>query len=524
MQLRSIRILLIAAALLGQFAPGAMARNDGSLMAAGEGDFLWTLSSPRRGEFTLLYRTARTANNTLYTAIKQGVGDPIALSAHGSTAYIVYRDYSVQSVVYRQTDPPTLEPFEVNQLPPIKYSGRMLGFEATRTGPVALLREGGDAEGLWLLALKRGEWQTLSLPRSLKPAAVKMLAAPDPTGDIIALLAWEDEGKRTLIHRLSAGAWTSESFDWQLVDGAVSLAVQRNLFLVQPVERQSNQLTLALMRGSKPPILGTLGLSDQFSAWSASADGDRIAILASTRPAKSETRADPILAWTHYHIHHATDEQPVFNPLTIADGPLLMQYVLQIVIVLIVAVTMIFLLARNQPRRREQTPRLPPTLIPAALPRITAAVIDLAAPGLVTMWLYAIGNPTQLLRELWTGSAVEFVQLQPALVFIGLFTLHTTLTELFTAATLGKFITGCRVVNHTGGPPHLWQVLARNLYKIVEITYPILLIMPMLSAHYLRLGDLVAGTTVVTPRPPAASGSADSRSRNDDSSADSNSP
>jgi uncharacterized RDD family membrane protein YckC len=148
---------------------------------------------------------------------------------------------------------------------------------------------------------------------------------------------------------------------------------------------------------------------------------------------------------------------------------------------------------------------LPPTLAPAAAPRLAALLIDALPPAAACMAIFGIANPVDLFSRHWIGAAMEFDQSLPGLAFIGLYVAHTTLTELFTAATLGKLLTGCRVVNLTGGPPHLWQVLARNLFKFVEFYAPILMILPLLSTHYQRLGDLVASTVVVTrsPAPPA---------------------
>ncbi len=86
---------------------------------------------------------------------------------------------------------------------------------------------------------------------------------------------------------------------------------------------------------------------------------------------------------------------------------------------------------------------------------------------------------------------------------VGLFVLHTGLSELLTGQTLGKKALGCRVVAEDGSDPDLWQVLARNAVKGLEVLAWPLLLFVLLNPARQRLGDLVARTLVVRPAPPS---------------------
>ncbi|NJL31861.1 MAG: RDD family protein [Phycisphaerales bacterium] len=102
----------------------------------------------------------------------------------------------------------------------------------------------------------------------------------------------------------------------------------------------------------------------------------------------------------------------------------------------------------------------------------------------------------------WPGRATGMDNMLPGALAIGLYVLHTGLSELFTGRTLGKMICGLRVVNLQGQPPHLWQVLGRNALKVLDLVAWPLLILPIISPQRQRLGDMMAKTLVVMPTPP----------------------
>jgi uncharacterized RDD family membrane protein YckC len=48
-----------------------------------------------------------------------------------------------------------------------------------------------------------------------------------------------------------------------------------------------------------------------------------------------------------------------------------------------------------------------------------------------------------------------------------LWIIYYILMEHFFGATIGKFITGTRVVNYSGGKPSFWQILGRSFARLI---------------------------------------------------------
>ena len=132
--------------------------------------------------------------------------------------------------------------------------------------------------------------------------------------------------------------------------------------------------------------------------------------------------------------------------------------------------------------------------------RFLALMIDLAPCAILSAWL--TGVTLQQMIDQWPGVAITWEQLIPGLLTIGLFVIHTTVTEVFTAKTLGKKIMGLCVCTMDGKSPNLWQMILRNLLKILDlIAWYILPVLVIISAYRQRLGDVVARTLVVEPEP-----------------------
>jgi len=132
-------------------------------------------------------------------------------------------------------------------------------------------------------------------------------------------------------------------------------------------------------------------------------------------------------------------------------------------------------------------------LAPAPLlPRFAAGVID-AIPviGAIVFLLIqanaldkdALQNPEALLTRtnlIIAGGA------------IALYLLHTTLAEMFTGRSAGKWLLGLKVVTVEGNTPTQAQFLIRNLLRIVDP-----LVMIIVSPLRQRSADTVANTMVV---------------------------
>jgi uncharacterized RDD family membrane protein YckC len=83
---------------------------------------------------------------------------------------------------------------------------------------------------------------------------------------------------------------------------------------------------------------------------------------------------------------------------------------------------------------------------------------------------------------------------------LAFYVLHTFLGELFFSASIGKFLTGLSVVDKSGKRPAARQIIIRGLTRIVE--WPFMLLVVWRTSLRQRIGDLLAGTTVVITNPP----------------------
>src|SRR5579863_6878170 len=98
---------------------------------------------------------------------------------------------------------------------------------------------------------------------------------------------------------------------------------------------------------------------------------------------------------------------------------------------------------------------------------------------------------------------------QAVLYFLGLFLLVSGLgsfvyyscSELFSKGqTIGKRMSGIRVVRLDGFALEPGSILVRNIFRVVDHLPP-LWIVPLVSSRSQRLGDMVAGTVVIVDRP-----------------------
>jgi len=117
------------------------------------------------------------------------------------------------------------------------------------------------------------------------------------------------------------------------------------------------------------------------------------------------------------------------------------------------------------------------------------------------MYYFDLSFEQILLRWPGNGLAMTLEQMAPGAMVIGVFVGHTTLTELVIARTLGKVLLGLKTVSLNGSRPKAWQLLVRGLLKILDLIPGawLLLMLPVISPHRQRLGDLVARTVVVSP-------------------------
>lgn len=129
--------------------------------------------------------------------------------------------------------------------------------------------------------------------------------------------------------------------------------------------------------------------------------------------------------------------------------------------------------------------------------RIGAAFIDIGLIVIAFIVAASIGGTT----ETGDGGASASVEGGTALLFFAFIFLYYFATEALGGQTLGKRLTGVRVVDAaTGGPPSRGQVAIRTVLRIVD-NLPALYLVGLLSVLFTgdrqaRLGDLAAKTAV----------------------------
>ncbi|MEV4754815.1 RDD family protein [Micromonospora sp. NPDC049559] len=128
--------------------------------------------------------------------------------------------------------------------------------------------------------------------------------------------------------------------------------------------------------------------------------------------------------------------------------------------------------------------------------RIGATVIDGLVLGAVS------GLLTRLFGTETDSSGFALTTLSPggSLLLLVIVLLYYTLLEGFLGRTVGKMVTGIRVIDEaTGDRPGLVSALVRTLLRIVDglFAYLVGLIIVVNSDRRRRLGDMAAKTLVV---------------------------
>lgn len=136
--------------------------------------------------------------------------------------------------------------------------------------------------------------------------------------------------------------------------------------------------------------------------------------------------------------------------------------------------------------------------------RALAIIIDMAVQFTVLILAYALLGAFAGVTDFAMFAAVMIVLM--VLVMVGYPVLFETLTR---GRSLGKLALGLRVVSDDGSPERFRQALFRGLAGVVEfwvLSGAPALIASLVSQRGKRLGDVFAGTIVISDRAPRNSG------------------
>ena len=393
------------------------------------------------------------------------------------------------------------------------------GLSAANTQPAAEAPRNAELPRLSvpedrLVHLQRGQWVKQELPADWPhdapawmvllrvQAQVPILAvAPKTTPGTLRVYRTDGEASRPTV-----AGWQRQDYPLAGTGTLQLLAVEEQLVLGQRANTASGlALDLSILRPGKVIVLGRLSVPTAPSAapW---------ALISTQQSAALIVAADPKrLLWSRMDVRGQRVGTEAAE-LTETQPNLYAQWVELLLVMGTVAIATLILFVFW---RREGTgPKLnlsKEVVLADRFTRVFAGLIDLV-PCLVLGSLVWGADPRDILNH-WPGmpgAVIPSTGMLPPLTALLLLVIHTTLSELFTARTLGKALLGLRVTNFQGGPPHLWQVLARNLGRIFELLAPLFLILPFITPYQQRLCDLIAHTVVVQhARPPEPAGDDD---------------
>ena len=170
---------------------------------------------------------------------------------------------------------------------------------------------------------------------------------------------------------------------------------------------------------------------------------------------------------------------------------------------------------------------LPPQLRPARLHRrLLAAMVDavpfLFLASVISFLLSGASSVAEFEKMMKPINAVKADNGVPTyLAYAGIaaavaYLVYGCALELRFGATLGKMLVGLRVVGNEGSRPSARGVVLRNLLKMLELRWLLLLLWPLLNRFRLRLGDVLARTIVVELNPHAPPPGQDETTQADD--------
>jgi uncharacterized RDD family membrane protein YckC len=353
-------------------------------------------------------------------------------------------------------------------------------FPMLLTVPAAIDRPGSQ-EALWLYEHAPAEDPAASQP---VPAAGPGAQSQPRPGSARSSLPISNPWRRVGVFALPGAA------------EAHVTAVLGQVVVGVPMASPAGTVTvdLAILRPDldRPMALPALHLNDTAagSPWAVAAAGPGVALLAWDLTRQVLWARQDLMGRPIGKPDRLTEKEPGLYHLPVS--------VVICVAALVVAVLIMFIYWRRDAAADHRL-TLPPELALAdPVSRALAGLIDAAPCVALTLWLFSITQPLDLLNG-WVYQGGDWPEWYPRLFLAGLLVVYTTAAELFTARTLGKAVFGLRVTDLAGKPPDAWQVLGRNLVRGLELLMPLLLVLPLISTWRQRLGDLIARTVVTGP-------------------------
>jgi len=372
-----------------------------------------------------------------------------------------------------------------------------------------------------LLHLSKGRWQTYPLPEDWPHGAHAWLVPVGQEADrpaLIATDAWAgDQPLYVDVYEPRKEAAEAPSASWQHTPyvltgaGAISapafLSVEGQLVAGLCYAQDGEVLAeFTVLRSGNVLEVGRLSLQGvSADQWSLLGAGRSAALIGRTQAALDARPGSPDFfahTWTRADLRGQTllETSPLaIRPLSLMDQ--LTQYLMLFFIALLIVMLMLAFWRRDSDWNKLTLPK--DRAVADLGRRFIAAMIDLGPGLLAVMYFYELGFESLMLHWPGNGIAHKLSQVMPGIIVIATFVTHTTVSELIFSRTLGKALTGLRTTTLAGQRPSAWQLLVRGLLKILDLIPGawLLLLLPVISPHKQRLGDLVARTVVTCEAP-----------------------
>ncbi|MEM7626235.1 MAG: RDD family protein [Planctomycetota bacterium] len=389
-----------------------------------------------------------------------------------------------------------------------------------------------------LLVLSRNAWKNVPLPDDWPQKLPAQLVAAGREGGRPTLVAQVPTPKgetRARVFRPANDGWTSVELQMSEArapgedaasasagGGIMALRANEQLVLVQSVPHKKTGFAaqVAAVRGDRllpvaDALLPGTAEAPDTGQWAAVPAEAGVALLAGQRAlgerlnaqvAQADESASTIgPALTILDLHGQVALPPVVMHFEPSDPIAESADMVIFLGVLITSTVLLFTFWRRDPTANQL--QLPADLALAdTWRRALAGLIDLA-PGLL-VGTVAFGLAWDELYARWPGRGqrMTFELMMPGFAAIAVIVAHTALLEIATGGrSLGKLATGLRVATLDGRTPRAWQSLVRCLLKAFDLVAYLLLILPLISPHRQRLGDMVARTVVTMKAPPSDS-------------------
>lgn len=507
------------------FVSGAWAQEKVTLLpAAGDGTLFWLLkpmpSEPKtaspddqtktRPPYQVLIHHTQRDDETHWQKVTQVNGNvqPASLAAKGNSLYAVFGSSRVYRIDRQNASSNTIltDLVKLHVQLNLPVAGTVLSSFANDSGYHVILEPEMTVERLaaetvtpqdtrLLMTLSRGKWTQQPLPEAVLD--LKQIQLIGVGKDKVIGFVGINNGKLACVTK-PRDTWSAQTLDLSLDDQIPLqwLNIQGHVVVTQiHGDLKTNPIKLHLIVGDQVLKLGSFEFSSGFSAlWPALVIKDKIGLVLFRRNKELATE----LYFQSMDLQGNELEEPVLITIGDPNDVLNQPGRLVVSLALMLAVMVMFSVWRRDPANARVT--VPEGYQIAGISkRFLALMIDLSPCGIISSWL--CGITLEQLVDQWPGVAITWEQLIPGLITIALFTTHTTVTEVFTAQTLGKKIMGISVCTMAGQSPDVWQVILRNLLKVLDlIAWYVLPMLVIVSAYRQRLGDVVARTVVIQPK------------------------